>query len=208
VAEGCGGTNQKRIKNAIPNELFFQLAGGLYLATNDQQYLTWAQREWIWFKNSTMLNSQNLINDGLTKDCKNNGQVTWSYNQGVILGGLINLHLATKDASFLNTAVAIADAAIKTIVTAQGVLREPCEPNCGGGDVPQFKGIFMRNLGYLFQQTKSASYSSFIEKNCDSIWNNARKGNDIGLFWYGPFDSADAARQSSALDALNAALLI
>jgi hypothetical protein len=47
----------------------------------------------------------------------------------------------------------------------------------------------------------------FIQKNVQSIWANDRNSeNQLGLMWAGPFDSADAARQSSAMDALNAAI--
>lgn len=48
-----------------------------------------------------MINSESLINDGLTSDCKNNGGLTWTYNQGVILGGLANLHKITNNATLL-----------------------------------------------------------------------------------------------------------
>jgi len=206
---GVWWDKKKSYKNAIPNELAFQLASSLYIQTKDNQYLTWANTEWSWFNKTGMINSNHLVNDGLTSACKNNGGATWTYNQGVILGGLINMYEITKTAAYLNEATAIADAALGALVNAQGVLRDPCEPNCGGGDVPQFKGIFVRNLGYLYQQTKNAKYAAFFTKNADSIWNSsARSGNHIGLFWAGPFDAADAARQSSALDALNAALLV
>ena len=35
-----------------------------------------------------MINSANMVNDGLTSGCVNNGQPAWSYNQGVILDAL------------------------------------------------------------------------------------------------------------------------
>jgi hypothetical protein len=42
--------------------------------------------------------------------------------------------------------------------------------------------------------------------NARSIWdNNKNLKNEFGLHWAGPFDRADACRQSSAMDALNAA---
>jgi predicted alpha-1,6-mannanase (GH76 family) len=194
-------------KNAIPNELAFQLASALYIETRETTYLNWVNTEWSWFNNSGMINANHLVNDGLTSACKNNGQTTWTYNQGVILGGLVNMFQITQNQAYLKQATLIADAAVAGLVNGQDILKEPCEPNCGGGDVPQFKGIFMRNLGYLYQQTKNAKYFTFITKNADSIWNSGRNSNHFGLFWAGPFDSADAARQSSAMDALNAALL-
>lgn len=169
-------------KNAIPNELAFQLASALYIQTQQAQYLTFSNNIWNWFQQSGMINGQHLINDGLTTDCKNNGQTPWTYNQGVILGALVNMYNITKNSSYINEATAIADAAIGALVTSHGILREPCEPNCGG-DGPQFKGVFMRNLGYLYQQTKNQKYSAFITNNANSIWNSARSGSHLGLIW-------------------------
>ena len=47
----------------------------------------WAAKEWAWFKESGMINAGSLVNDGLGRDCKKNGRRTYTYNQGVILGG-------------------------------------------------------------------------------------------------------------------------
>jgi len=77
---------------------------------NNQTYLQWAIKEWTWFESSGMINANHLINDGLDGNCGNNGQTTWTYNQGVVLGGLVNLHTITKNDTLLNIAQSIADA--------------------------------------------------------------------------------------------------
>ena len=61
--------------NAIANELFLDVAAHLAnRASNKAYYLATAQSQWIWFKNSGMINAQNNINDGLdSTTCKNNG---------------------------------------------------------------------------------------------------------------------------------------
>src|SRR5258708_26063747 len=146
-----------------------------------------------------MINGQNLINDGLSS-CVNNGQTTWNYKQGVILGGLVDLYKTTGFGLYLTQAVAIADAATTTLIDTNGVLREPCEPSSCGGDGPQFKGIFIRYLAYLYDVNRKPQYYNFLFKNAHAIWFNDRSGaSQLGLRWSGPFDSADAARQSSAL---------
>jgi predicted alpha-1,6-mannanase (GH76 family) len=88
----CGGgiwwSKRRDYKNAIANELFLTVAARLYQRTSNRSYLHWAEQEWTWFSKSGMINDQNLVNDGLNSVCQNNGQTTWTYNQGVILGGL------------------------------------------------------------------------------------------------------------------------
>src|SRR5206468_9626368 len=42
-----------------------------------------------------------LVNDGITRDCQNNSATTWTYNQGVILGGLAALSEITGDRGYL-----------------------------------------------------------------------------------------------------------
>jgi predicted alpha-1,6-mannanase (GH76 family) len=206
----CGGgiwwSKERKYKNAIANELFLAIAARLYLRTRHQPYLDWAQRTWTWFRNTGLINRQNLINDGLNAVCQNNGEVTWTYNQGVILGGLVDLYKGTRDQSLLNQAQAIADAAT-LILAPNGILQEPCEPNCGK-DGPQFKGIFMRNLSYLARTLNQPVYKAFIVQNAEMIWQqNRNEHNQFGLCWKGKFDQTDAARQSAAMDALNAAIL-
>ena len=111
-------------KNAIPNELFLLNAIRLHQRTPGDggtgSYFYWATNEWSWFKNSGMINAQNLINDGLTANCLNNGQTTWTYNQGVILGGLTELYKITGDTNYLVAAETIANAAIANLTSRQG----------------------------------------------------------------------------------------
>lgn len=215
----CGGgvwwSTTKTYKNAIPNELFLELAAALANRTSGAAsagYLSWAHKEWAWFKASGMINAENLINDGLNSTnpsaCTNNGRATWTYNQGVILGGLVELNHAEQDTTLPPQAEAIASAAISRLAV-NGILTEP--GNLSGGDGPQFKGIFMRNLMVLYQalpgtSAQATQYRSFADANAQSIWLNDRNsGNELGGLWQGPFDSADATRQTSALDALIAA---
>ncbi len=210
---GISWGKKRKYKDAITNELFLLVAAKLHLRTSNDRgpgsYLDWAQREWHWFKHSGLINNGNLINDGLNSACQNNGQTIWTYNQGVILSGLVDLYKSTNDFSLLIQAQSLASTAIRTLAP-NGILREPCEPsNCGGADSPQFKGIFIRNLSYLNQTMNRQEYKEFIVKNANSIWLQSRNpANQFGLSWEGPFDSADAARQSSAMDAINAALAV
>jgi predicted alpha-1,6-mannanase (GH76 family) len=209
----CGGgiwwSKARTYKNAIANELFLQVAIRLHERTPGDSgagsFLDWATREWTWFDASGMINAQSLVNDGLAS-CKNNGGATWTYNQGVLIGALVDLAKVQNDPSLLTRAEAIADATTKKLVDDVGVLHEPCEPSCGG-DGTQFKGIFMRHLAELDAATSESRYRVFITVNADWIWNAARtSSNDLGLSWSQATDAVDASRQSSALDALNAAI--
>jgi predicted alpha-1,6-mannanase (GH76 family) len=206
----CGGgvwwSTARTYKNAIPNELFLTIAAKLANRTSGSasaSYLNWAQQEWAWFKNSGMINAQNLINDGLNSSnpnaCTNNGGTTWSYNQGVILGGLVELYHANNDPTLLPQAEAIANTAIANL-TKNGILVDP--GTISGGDEPQFKGVFMRNLMALYIADPDTRYQAFADANAKSIVTNDQGPNcEFGALWQGPFDSADATRQTSALDA-------
>ena len=201
-------------KNAVTNELFLAIGASLANREPDAQkkaqYRAWAEKEWKWFKGSGMINGQHLINDGLNatnpKACTNNGQTTWTYNQGAVLGGLVELHKADGDPTLLPEAEAIAHATMTHLVTKGGVLHEP---KMEGPDQPQFKGIFIRNLVKLDHAAPRRSYKAFVDANAKSIWQNDRTGCPkctFGGLWEGPFDSADGTRQTSALDALIGAM--
>jgi predicted alpha-1,6-mannanase (GH76 family) len=217
----CGGgiwwSKDKQYKNAIANELYLSVAATLAntAASNRDYYLNIAKNEWTWFRNSGMINAQNNINDGLNINadgsCTNNAANAWSYNQGVVLGGLVQLAKATGDASYLDEAHTLAAAAISLLSDSNGIIHDKgCEPNCGG-DGNQFKGIFIRNLGYLHQASPRDQYKTTILNNADSIWASDRDQttNKLGVVWSGPYDvggGPTAATQSSALDVLVAAM--
>ncbi len=205
----CGGgiwwKKDSHYKNAIANELFLSVAANLALHTHGKQrtrYLDWANREWSWFSHSGMINSEGLINDGLDSSCHNNGKNTWTYNQGVVLGGLVALSLAKRQPDLLITANQIATAALTHLIDPQGVLHDPCEPDCGEDGV-QFKGIFNRNLAQLQAVTANPAFVHFLQTNATSLWVHARTPtNRFSTVWTGPPAEANAGAQISALDAL------
>ncbi|KAL2811222.1 glycoside hydrolase [Aspergillus granulosus] len=205
---------------AIANELFLALAAQLAnrVSTSSTYYLDWAQRQWTWFHDSGLINENNTINDGLTNDCKNNGETVWTYNQGVILGALVELHQAvaaagngsSSNSTYLDMAGKIATGAIATLVDSDNVLHESCEPDdCDTANQTQFKGIFMRNLKVLQDVAPNDTYAKVINASADSLWDNDRTdANGFGVDWSGPVESAkvNASTQSSAMDALVAAI--
>jgi predicted alpha-1,6-mannanase (GH76 family) len=208
----CGGgiwwRKDKRYKNAIANELFLSVAAMLANLTKEPQrragYKAWALREWEWFGASGMINADNLVNDGLDSVCRNNHRTTWSYNQGVLLGGLTALAKETGDRKFLEPAESVAVAAISRLSDKNGILHDPCEPSCGNDGV-QFKGIFVRNLAVLNSVAPDPRFRSFLLTNAESIWLNRGPDNQFGVGWSGPSETRNAATQVSALDALLAA---
>ena len=194
-------------KSAISNELFLLLATRLALRDENQEYYkTWANKEWEWFSKTGMINDLPLVHDGVQEDCIAKGR-HYTYNQGVILAGLVDLYKLDGKQEHIDLASQIATAAIENMSTPEGVLKgHPKQED--GADGVQFKGIFMRHLAYLYKQTKNPTFKDYLLKNAQSIENSATENgtNFIGSQWEGPFDKADAGRQSSAIDALVSAL--
>ncbi|MHC5257651.1 glycoside hydrolase family 76 protein [Streptomyces sp. UC4497] len=210
----CGGgvwwNYEHKYKNSITNELFITLSAGIHNRLDgDSTYLGRAQSVWGWFQSKKLINKDNLINDGLNDACVNTGEsTTWTYNQGVILGGLVELHKATGSSAVLAKGRKIADAvAASPLLAPDGILSEPNDDDTdGGADGPSFKGAFMRGLGALNRTLPDHPYSGFIDRQADALNTLDRSGDFYGFHWNGPFDKADAARQHSALDALTAAI--
>ncbi len=157
-----------------------------------------------------MINEDHLINVGLMKQegltgkstCINDGKTTWTYNQGVILGGFAEFSVANHNPGIRQAAQSIATAAITHLVDQQGIVHDPCEPKCGADGV-QFKGVLVRNLVLLDHNVTQASYLLFVDNNASALWSKAQGSNtEFGERWSGLFSSSDAASQTSALDAL------
>jgi predicted alpha-1,6-mannanase (GH76 family) len=201
----CGGglwwNKDRTYKNAITNELFLLAASRLHRRTGEAGYLDWAARAWAWFDASGMINESDLVNDGLDGSCANNGDTTWTYNQGVILSGLVELWRITGERGYLRRAQRIADATITTQVHDSGILREPCEPFTSNKDAHLFKGVFAQGLARLYDadRTGRPEYAAFLAANADAVWRagrHPRKG--MGFNWQGPIGWVTAATHASA----------
>jgi predicted alpha-1,6-mannanase (GH76 family) len=217
----CGGgliwCPKTTYKNAITNELFLVSSMLLHPHANalgrpTHYYLDWAEKEWKWFAQSGMLNSESLINDGLDDNCRNNNQTTWTYNQGVLLTGLAMLANVTGDLSLVALGMKIFTAVTERLVDGEGVLTEPCGATCGA-DGHLFKGIFVRHLRYFASLTHNASFAAaaraFLAQSATSMLRSSvcDDRGSYGSFWDRPCaaDDRDTATFSSALDLLWAA---
>ncbi|KAK1217008.1 hypothetical protein PQX77_020358 [Marasmius sp. AFHP31] len=213
----CGGglfwSAARDYKNAITNELYMATSGYSYEVTQDMAYLNNLKNISAWMRASKMRGSDGLFNDGLTKDgkCENNGQTTWTYNQGVILVGLGYLNKYAKDESALTDAFSIADAAMEHLTT-DGALRESCEgadKNLCNADQAAFKGIFTYYLSWFLRitgQEGNAKYADFVKSQADKVLANAQVSD--GVFYnYWPAKDAPGgvqtvSTQGAALGAL------
>lgn len=208
-------------KNAITNGLFLTLSSQLaHEFPTDSTYLTWAKKSWEWYKNSGMINADYLVNDGLSSSGVNNNGITWTYNQGMLIGGLVGLFKVTGDTAYLIEAQKLANAAMLYLAdTNLNVLQDICEwknacvPNPNSG---QFKGVFMRYFIELTEVTYDpelrAKYKKFILDSADSNWENNRNvNNQFGHMWTGSTSSApnnapDPILQTSSLNVFIAAV--
>ncbi|EJT77322.1 hypothetical protein GGTG_07234 [Gaeumannomyces tritici R3-111a-1] len=219
-ASACGGgviqelaPGREPYKNAISNALYVKLAASLAVRDpSDPQYLQRATEGWEWFRRSGMINADGLVNDGIDAACRNNGQMTWTYNQGAVIGALVELSRASGDGAYLEPARAVADAVMRSpeLMRGDGVLKESCEVDRGdfcNADQSSFKGIFARNLAELDRALDGNPYRDFLRKNAQVASGPGRDGDsNYGLRWAGPFVGTSMSAQSSAVGLLVAAL--
>ncbi|MDT8911409.1 glycoside hydrolase family 76 protein [Amycolatopsis sp. PS_44_ISF1] len=209
----CGGgvwwDRERTYKNAVSTGLYLRLAASLHRRIAGDA--VWGQRAKTagdWYLGSGLINASGLVNDGLTSSCANNGQTVWTYNQGLGLGGLVELWRATGQTSYLDAARRLGDAAM-TGLTSGGVLAESCDTGSNSCDdnQKQFKGIFMRYFGDLADATGSAPYRAFAQKQADTLWAGDRDAqNRIGQRWAGSTPNVtDWRTQASGLEAVLAA---
>ena len=202
-------------KNAVTNELFFIAAMRLNeyekLLTNvtSGYYLEWAVKEWSWFENSGMINSDYLINDGLDNpSCTNNKQTTWTYNQGLLLDALGMLAKATNNNTLVSLGESLAYSSMTKLVTSgttsdSGILEEPCGTSCNG-DQRIFKGVFVRHLSrfvtYMTKKTVKNKATSFLKSNADTVVKDASSTiGGYGVLWQGPNPAESTVAELSAV---------
>ncbi|ROS78887.1 glycoside hydrolase family 76 protein [Cellulomonas sp. PhB143] len=212
--ERCGGGVVWKVggdyKAAIANSLYLQVNALLHeRVAGDTAYLARATAEWDWFRGSGLLGDDDLVADGVTAPACTPGGTTFTYNQGVLVSGLVGLHAATGDAALLGTARDVADAttAPGALTTSGGVLRDPAEgwDTCAG-DGATFKAAAVRGLVDLDGALDGQPYAAYLAHNADTAHAQARNAFDqYGISWSGPAGATGVGCQSSALALMNAA---
>ncbi|SDF37748.1 Glycosyl hydrolase family 76 [Lentzea fradiae] len=207
----CGGgvwwDRERTYKNAVTNGQYVRLTASIHRRTpGDTLWLRRARTAADWYLASGMVNSANLVNDGLNGSCRNNGGTVWSYNQGLAIGGFTEVWRATRDSRYLDAARRLADAAITSpVLTRDGVLTESCDLSASCDDnQKQFKGVFMRYLNDLARATGAGAYQQYARRQSDSVWTAGRDAlNRIGQRWAGGApNQVDWRTQASGLDAV------
>jgi predicted alpha-1,6-mannanase (GH76 family) len=214
-------------KDSIENELYMDIAMGLYKNDPQSVYLDATQKAWQWM--GLLIDSSGLVWGNLKEDATiNKDNVPRPYTQGCVLDALWALYENSKDTAFLDSAQSIADAAIDTMCWPDGILQEICEKrgNCGNDlDPLLFKGIYVRYLGELAVRlatlpdparvAAAARYAEFLQHNADAVWVNF-PGGTYGMDWhtlqpdYQPTGNTvyDGSLQTSALDLFISAAIV
>ena len=85
-------------KNMPSNGGFFQLASRLARYTGNQTYVKWAEKSFNWIQNSVLYDDSDptaiKVYDGTgdTANCTKANQAQYSYNYGILIGGLAYLY--------------------------------------------------------------------------------------------------------------------
>jgi hypothetical protein len=216
----CGGgvwwDRERTYKNAVTIGLYIRLTAALHnRIAGDSTWLNRAVTGWNWFARSGLINSANLVNDGLNGSCANNNATVYTYNQGLAIGAAVEVWRATGNPDVLATGRRLADAAMtSSVLTKNGILTESCDAadrTCDDNG-KQFKGIFMRYLRDLADATGATSYRTYAQTQANSIWSADRDSlNRIGERWNGTTSTSypnarDWRTQASGLGAIIATM--
>jgi predicted alpha-1,6-mannanase (GH76 family) len=246
----CGGINWENgdpYVNAITNELFLSAATKLDALTRSRSpvtnftYAQWAEVEWSWFNQTAMYQpQQGIFQDGLSMQNCNEVNPTgafWTYNQGVLLDGMTRLADASSNTTLSQS---LRDFAWQIVTSAisyfsngdeSNIIRETScggpTGNCGGPDGTgrQFKGAFVRHLGYAAEGMASsvgaaqphperlawlAAWGSNVTSSLLTKASNWTSSSSLqfGQMWQGPFatDPSPWVSQGCALDAILATI--
>jgi predicted alpha-1,6-mannanase (GH76 family) len=210
----CGGIWWDKAHTSIAtisNSLFLAVGASLASRTTGSDrtmYQHAAEAQWDWLSNSGVINGQNLLNDGINNiTCKNDGKLTWTYNQGVLLTGLAELAKLrpSSASSLLSRAGQLVKASTTLLAKNGGILTEPTAPPLDQ-QAAMFKGAYIRNLGTFQALQSKVNVTGFLKQNVKSLVGKA-KGTD-GVFqdlWQGGGQGSVTAH-ASGVDLLVAGL--
>lgn len=196
--QACGGgiwwSKSKSVVATIQNVLLMSAAAHLAnrVPNNAAMYQDWADTSWAFLQISGEYSGSTFLLGGNAdaSTCKliaGTNSIPSTYQQGVLIGALVELATVHKDGGYIDVAQSVAHVSITNsdFYNAQlGTMHEPL----GGfdNDSAQFKGILARNLMILNRAHPDINYLNIITKSADSIWASARNSDGtIIALWDG-----------------------
>jgi mannan endo-1,6-alpha-mannosidase len=94
-------------KNIASNGGFFQLAARLARYTGNSTYMDWAEKSWNWISNSVLYDPNTEVGTkiydgtGTEQNCITANHAQYSYNYGILIGGLAYAYNHTADDKWL-----------------------------------------------------------------------------------------------------------
>ena len=186
----CGGgfawrKPQMYYKNTPVNAPFIILSTWLYQELNEEKYLTWAIKTFDWLK-KVLVRENSFVEDGINRenDGKIDTQWQFTYNQGVYIGGCLELFKITEESKFFEEAANNIKATFEILGDGK-IIQDRTE---GMGDDGLFKGIFYRYFTDFILLAKEETYRDFILEAVELLAGNAKIDNHLlmGMDWYKP----------------------
>jgi predicted alpha-1,6-mannanase (GH76 family) len=163
----------------------------LYEATQDESYLAFATKVYGYWSTYMVDATSGHVYDDIDNAGTINTAWSFTYNEGLFIGAIVELAQATGDTSNMPLAHKVAGYMMSQEIetTALGTILS--DGQCSG-DGEMFKGIGMRYLRELYAaDTTHTEYRDFLQRSADAAWTLARdpSSGDISCDWAGPFDA-------------------
>lgn len=167
-------------------------ASRLYQATNDASFLAFGQKVYAYWSTYMVDPASGHVFDGIDNAGTINTAWSFTYNEGLFIGAVVELARATGDASNLPLAHKVASYMMAKEIETTSLGTILSDGKCSG-DGEMFKGIGARYLGELYAADRShTEYRDFLVRSADAAWTLARDpaSGNVSCDWGGPYDAA------------------
>ncbi|KAH6569320.1 hypothetical protein BASA61_005712 [Batrachochytrium salamandrivorans] len=175
--------HRREFKSVITNVQTMILASKLTITTGDPKYVEVADELYRWLQTSRIITPELHVWDGVlaTKESCRRDAREFSYNTGMLLGGLAYMYKATNKDEYMNDIKKLLPTAIE-IYSENGIIRDLCEDSDGVCTVgtsisrtPQvnqvpYKSTFIRGLMYVYTITTDQDMKAAIKRLFDASW--------------------------------------
>ncbi|WP_214073745.1 glycoside hydrolase family 76 protein [Mucilaginibacter sp. dw_454] len=151
-------------------------------ATGDSTYYDKAIALYSWSKIYLLNMATGKVKDNVDINKRTGllrtSNVSFTYNEGTFLGAATMLYKHTKEASYLQEAKKIAQFTRDSIYKGKVMNNEE-----NGGDLPGFKGIFVRYARKYTQETGNTDLVDWLDLNAKVAYNNRNSHGIIQTKW-------------------------